>query len=122
MRSVSPRDATMAGEILFRYDDTVVDLATAEGEALRQARKRVQMIFQDPESSLNPRMTIRDIIGEPLLVNGLARGRELDDRVVELMGAVSLDPSTCGATRTHSRAASGSGSASRGRWPSARSW
>ena len=92
MRSVNPRDATMAGEVLFRYDDTVVDLARVDGDALRQARKRVQMIFQDPESSLNPRMTIRDIIGEPLLVNGLARGRELDHRVVELMGAVSLDP------------------------------
>ena len=92
MRSVNPRDATMAGEILFRYDDTVVDLAKVHGDALREARKRVQMIFQDPESSLNPRMTIRDIIGEPLLVNRLARGRELNDRVVELMGAVSLDP------------------------------
>jgi oligopeptide/dipeptide ABC transporter, ATP-binding protein, C-terminal domain len=52
----------------------------------------MQMIFQDPYSSLNPRMTVKEIIGEPLLVNKIARGKELEDRVAELMKAVGLRP------------------------------
>ena len=58
---------------------------------LRAARRHIQMVFQDPQSSLNPRMTTRDIIGEPLIIHRLARGRVLDDRVVELMQDVGLD-------------------------------
>ena len=50
------------------------------------------MIFQDPVASLNPRMTVAQIIGEPLLVNGIAKGTELDDRVAELMRQVGLEP------------------------------
>ena len=50
------------------------------------------MIFQDPVASLNPRMTVAQIIGEPLLVNGIAKGAELDDRVAELMQQVGLEP------------------------------
>ena len=50
------------------------------------------MIFQDPVGSLNPRMTVAQIIGEPLLVNGIAKGTELDDRVAELMRQVGLEP------------------------------
>ena len=52
----------------------------------------MQMIFQDPYSSLNPRMTLLQIVGEPLLVNKVARGRELQDRVAELLRVVGLRP------------------------------
>ena len=50
------------------------------------------MIFQDPVGSLNPRMTVAQIVGEPLLVNGIAKGRELDDRVAALLEQVGLEP------------------------------
>jgi peptide/nickel transport system ATP-binding protein len=64
---------------------------TLRGRALRQLRRRVQVVFQDPFSSLNPRMRVRDIIAEPLINFGLARGRsEIDDRVAKLMDTVRL--------------------------------
>lgn len=69
-----------------------VDIAVADGDQLRKIRRNVQMIFQDPYSSLNPRMTLREIIGEPLLVNGVAKGKEIDDRVAELLRHVGLPP------------------------------
>ncbi|HUX87417.1 MAG TPA: oligopeptide/dipeptide ABC transporter ATP-binding protein [Chloroflexota bacterium] len=59
---------------------------------LRKMRRRFQMIFQDPYASLNPRMTVGDIVGEPLQVHGLAKGRELGERVEEILGTVGLDP------------------------------
>ena len=70
-----------------------IDLARLEGEELRQARRRAQMVFQDPFASLDPRMRIGDSIGEPLLVHGLARGEELQARVGELLRRVGLEPS-----------------------------
>jgi peptide/nickel transport system ATP-binding protein len=69
-----------------------VDIATADGDQLRKIRRNVQMIFQDPYSSLNPRMTLREIIGEPLLVNGVAKGKEIEERVAELLRHVGLPP------------------------------
>jgi oligopeptide/dipeptide ABC transporter ATP-binding protein len=69
-----------------------VDLARLEGEELRQARRRAQMVFQDPFASLDPRMRIGDSIGEPLLVHGLAHGEELRARVGELLSRVGLEP------------------------------
>jgi peptide/nickel transport system ATP-binding protein len=75
-----------------RQDGSVVDLARAEGEALRQARREIRMVFQDPFASLNPRMTVAQIVGEPLLVNGLARGAELRDRVAALLARVGIEP------------------------------
>ncbi|MFM8992442.1 MAG: ABC transporter ATP-binding protein, partial [Alphaproteobacteria bacterium] len=69
-----------------------VDLARLEGEELRQARRRAQMVFQDPFASLDPRMRIGDSIGEPLLVHGLARGEELRARVGGLLRRVGLEP------------------------------
>ena len=77
-----------AGRILFRG----TDITSLEGEALRRLRPRMQMIFQDPQDSLNPRMTVGSIIGEPLLEHGAAKGRALRDRVEELLDAVGLDP------------------------------
>lgn len=56
----------------------------------------MRMIFQDPFSSLNPRQTVKDIIGEPLVIHRLARGGELEQRVAELMTDVGLDPDTMG--------------------------
>ncbi|MCZ7447357.1 ABC transporter ATP-binding protein [Agrobacterium rhizogenes] len=81
------------GEMLYRRaDGTVVDLAKIEGAELKAARRELRMVFQDPFGSLNPRMTVAQVIGEPLLVNGIAKGKELDERVCALMEQVGLDP------------------------------
>jgi peptide/nickel transport system ATP-binding protein len=81
------------GEMLYRKaDGTVVDLAKIGGSALKEARRELRMVFQDPFGSLNPRMTVAQVIGEPLLVNGIMRGKELDERVCQLMEQVGLDP------------------------------
>ena len=68
------------------------ELAGASRTTLRDIRARVQMVFQDPITSLNPRMTIGAAIGEPLLVRNLARGRALHDRVADLLEEVGLRP------------------------------
>ena len=77
-----------AGRVVFRG----TDITSLEGEALRRLRPRMQMIFQDPQDSLNPRMTVGSIVGEPLLEHGTVKGRALQDRVEELLDAVGLDP------------------------------
>lgn len=59
---------------------------------LRALRRRMQIIFQDPYGSLNPRMTVQQIVGEPLYVHSLAKGRGLSDRVAELLSQVGLRP------------------------------
>ncbi|MCC6629347.1 MAG: ATP-binding cassette domain-containing protein [Chloroflexi bacterium] len=79
-----------SGSILFRDGARSLDIATAGPREMRQLRRTVQMIFQDPFSSLNPRMTLLEIVGEPLLVNGVARGRELEDRVANLLRKCGL--------------------------------
>jgi peptide/nickel transport system ATP-binding protein len=82
-----------AGSIAYRRaDGSVVDMVTADKHALKDCRREIRMIFQDPVGSLNPRMTVAQIVGEPLLVNNLARGKELDDRVAELLRSVGLEP------------------------------
>ena len=77
-----------AGEVLFDG----VDLVKLDRSALHAQRRNLQMIFQDPYASLNPRMTVGDIIGEPLKVHKLASGTEASRRVQELMEIVGLDP------------------------------
>lgn len=77
-----------AGQVFFED----VELTTLKGERLRQMRRRMQMIFQDPYASLNPRMTVGDIIGEPLLVHNIAKGKERRERVQELLRVVGLNP------------------------------
>jgi oligopeptide/dipeptide ABC transporter ATP-binding protein len=67
-----------------------VDVVTATPREMHALRRDMQIIFQDPYSSLNPRMTVGSIVGEPLLVHGLARGSERDDRVVKVLTAVGL--------------------------------
>jgi len=82
-----------AGQILLRTDaGTMVDVAALTREELRPLRPQMQMIFQDPFSSLNPRMTLFDIIGEPLLVNGMVNRQDRMDRVSELLRLVGLRP------------------------------
>jgi oligopeptide transport system ATP-binding protein len=77
-----------AGVVYFEDED----LTTLKGEKLRRMRRRMQMIFQDPYASLNPRMTVGDIIGEPMLVHNIAKGKERRDRVQELLRVVGLNP------------------------------
>jgi oligopeptide transport system ATP-binding protein len=67
-------------------------LTQLNGGDLRKMRREMQMIFQDPYASLNPRMTVGSIIGEPLEIHGLARGREKSERVQELLRIVGLNP------------------------------
>lgn len=81
-----------AGEILFRLDDDVIDVAHLSTRELRPLWRDMQMIFQDPFGSLNPRKNLFDIIGEPLLVNGVRSRQERMDRVAELLGLVGLRP------------------------------
>ena len=89
VRALQPSD----GEVHFRTDDgAMVDIANLSRDELQPLRRQMQMIFQDPFSSLNPRMTLFDIIGEPLLVNGVANRQERIDRVEELLGLVGLRP------------------------------
>jgi peptide/nickel transport system ATP-binding protein len=89
MRGLQPT----GGQIIFNDKNLgPVDLVQAGEETLRKVRLNLQMIFQDPSSSLNPRMTLFQIISEPLLVNGRAKGRELQDQVAELMRVVGLLP------------------------------
>ena len=70
-----------------------VDLVHLKGEELRKIRRKMQMIFQDPYASLNPRMTVADIVGEPLTVHDVAKGKEIQDRVNHLLELVNLNPS-----------------------------
>jgi peptide/nickel transport system ATP-binding protein len=79
-----------AGEIFFHGEEGVVPINRLEKQALKVFRKNMQMIFQDPYASLNPRMTVLELVGEPLLAHGLAKGRELEDRVAEMLVAVGL--------------------------------
>ncbi len=77
-----------SGKVYFR--DT--DLTTLKGEDLRRMRTEMQMIFQDPYASLNPRMTIREIVGEPLLVHDMAKNKQIDEKVDQLLDTVRLNP------------------------------
>lgn len=71
------------------YDDK--DLATMQGEELRKMRRKMQMIFQDPYASLNPRMTVGEIIGEPLVIHKLANKKQTQERVEHLLELVGLN-------------------------------
>lgn len=77
-----------AGQIIFDGQN----LASLEGEELRKVRQRIQMVFQDPYASLNPRFTIGSLIGEPMHIHGVAEGRDVHERVLELLRVVGLRP------------------------------
>ena len=88
LRAIDPTD----GVIHFkRPNGEVVDLARLDHHQLRALRQEIQMIFQDPYSSLDPRMTVLEIVGEPLISNKIAKGKEIEDRVKELMQVVGLE-------------------------------
>ncbi len=89
LRAITPT----AGEILYQTKSgQTVDLAKLSQKELRPLRAEMQMIFQDPFGSLNPRMNILDIISEPMLVNGITNRKEREDRVTELLRKVRLRP------------------------------
>ena len=77
-----------SGQVFFND----IDLTKVRGEKLRRTRQRIQMIFQDPYASLNPRMTVGDIIKEPLTNFGVSRGRQAEQRIQEMMRVVGLNP------------------------------
>ena len=81
-----------AGEAWFSSRRGRVDLAALPDAALKPLRQEMQMIFQDPFSSLNPRMTVGDIVAEPLVIHGLAGGVEREHRVTEMLRRVGLKP------------------------------
>lgn len=89
MRALDPT----SGQIWFR-DPTLgrVDVATLDHDQLRHIRRSMRMIFQDPYASLSPRMTLLEIVGAPLRAMGIARGKELEDRVAEMLQLVGLRP------------------------------
>jgi len=89
LRAIDPT----SGQILFdRGEGRVADVASVEGHELKMLRKDMQMIFQDPFSSLNPRWTLLDLVGEPLVAFGARKNRALEERVAELLERVGLRP------------------------------
>src|SRR5258707_4304561 len=91
--------STTGGAILQLYKPTSgsvkfdgTELTSLPGEQMRKMRRRMQMIFQDPYASLNPRMTVGNIIGEPIEVHNLAKGKAKTERVQELLKIVGLNP------------------------------
>ena len=89
VRAIQPT----SGQVLFREEHgEVLDLAAQKEAALRHVRSQIQLVFQDPFSSLNPRMTLLEIISEPMAINGVGTRREREDRVEELLRLVGLRP------------------------------
>ncbi len=89
IRAYKPLD----GRILYRREDkNVIDLAPLDDQSLRPYHREIRFIFQDPYSSLNPRMPVVDLVGEPMKVNKIAKGQELEDRVADLLRRVGLRP------------------------------
>jgi oligopeptide/dipeptide ABC transporter ATP-binding protein len=89
VRSCQPSE----GRLYFRDDDGhVEDLARLGVRQLRPYQRKIRVIFQDPFSALNPRMTILQIVGDPLTASGLVHGSELEDRVAEILRKVGLSP------------------------------
>ena len=93
LRSVVRAVEPTSGEILYHRSGTTIDIAQAKDAELSLVRQEIRMVFQDPESSLNARMTVRQIVGEPLVINEARRsGREIDATVRQLLIRVGLQP------------------------------
>ena len=88
LRAIEPT----GGSLTYHTDDGDFDLRSLDRKGLRSFRRHAQMIFQDPYSSLNARMPVRDIIAEPLVALGLASGSEVDDRVAAIARRCKIDP------------------------------
>jgi peptide/nickel transport system ATP-binding protein len=86
LRAMEPTE----GEIRFRHENQMVDLTKLSAQEMKLYRRDMQIIFQDPFSSLNPRMTVLDIVSEPLVIHGVAQGDELKSQVRELLEMVGL--------------------------------
>jgi len=86
LRAIEPTE----GKVLFRRNGEMVNIAQIPKKELKAFRREMQIIFQDPFSSLNPRMTVMDIVSEPLAIHGIAKGAELKSQVRELLEAVGL--------------------------------
>jgi len=92
---------TTFGRVVLRLLDASAGAVTFDGidvlalgaREMRHLRRRMQIVFQDPGAALNPRMKVRSLVGEPLYIHGLARGRALRERVAELLHEVGLEPS-----------------------------
>ncbi len=91
-RSIVRAYKPTGGSILYGSDSSAVDLAHLEDSELKPYRRKIRMIFQDPYASLNPRMTVFDIVADPLRIHEIASGSELEGRVVELLRQVGLRP------------------------------
>jgi len=87
-RAILQLQRPTSGHVFFKEED----LVTLKRNDLRKMRRKMQMIFQDPYASLNPRMTVGEIVGEPLTIHGIDRGKELQDHVDQLLHMVGLDP------------------------------
>ncbi|MFN3978966.1 MAG: ABC transporter ATP-binding protein [Caldilinea sp.] len=89
LRLYDPTD----GEVWYRTaSGERINVAALKAREVKPLRREMRMIFQDPFSSLNPRRTVKDLIGEPLIIHGIAKGKALEERVAELMTEVGLDP------------------------------
>jgi peptide/nickel transport system ATP-binding protein len=80
-----------SGEVIFCQNGNMVNTFSLKGQKLKKLRRDMQVIFQDPYSSLNPRKTVMEIVAEPLIIHGIAKGQELKSRVVELLELVGLN-------------------------------
>jgi peptide/nickel transport system ATP-binding protein len=87
-RLVDPTD----GRIEFRHNGALKDITRIPQREMREVRREMNMVFQDPLSSLNPRMDVKTIIAEPLILHRAARGSEIEDRVAQLLRVVGLQP------------------------------
>ena len=85
--------APTAGEVWYRTEaGERIDVAKLSSKQVKPLRREMRMIFQDPFSSLNPRRTVKELIGEPLVIHNVAKGMAMEERVAELMTEVGLDP------------------------------
>lgn len=89
LRLIEPTD----GEVWFKTGKgEKLDITKLEDREIKSLRREMRMIFQDPYGSLNPRMTVMDIVGEPLIIHKVAQGKEIEDRVKTLLKIVGLNP------------------------------
>jgi len=89
-------DVEVDGEILYQFDQSKVDFAKLHPRSMREFRSRVQMIFQDPYASLNPRMTVSQIVEEPLKIHTQLKGPQRRDKVINLLEKVGLSEDQAG--------------------------
>ncbi len=87
MRAITPD----SGSVVFDDGEEVIDVLSVKGDDLQELRTKIQMVFQDPVSSLSPRMTVRNILSEPLEIHDRGNGAERNGKVEALMGAIGLD-------------------------------